>query len=86
MPLYEYICEKCEHCFEKMNSISNRNLPEEEPCPSCEEKSVQQKIGSGAIIDAVRLGVKKPPGQFRERMKQIKHNMKYDRKANIKDY
>jgi len=37
MPLYEYKCDNCESIFEKIQSISNRNIPLSQPCPECKE-------------------------------------------------
>lgn len=33
MPLYEYVCEKCDKQFEKLVSISNAAKPQ--TCPNC---------------------------------------------------
>lgn len=87
MPLYEYKCIECEACWEEMHKIDERDIPLNEPCPKCNvDGSVIQQIGASAVIDSVRLGVTKPPGAFRDRMKQIQHNLRFDRKAKLKDY
>ena len=34
MPLYEYVCESCDHHFEAMQALSAK--PEETVCPKCQ--------------------------------------------------
>lgn len=34
MPLYEYVCESCDHNFEEMQSLSTK--PEDTICPKCQ--------------------------------------------------
>ena len=88
MPMYDYKCNACEHCFSAMYKIDDRNKPLEEPCPSCEVKGeVQQQIGAPMTVSTFRLdGRQKPRSDFRERMKQIKTATRYDKSAKIKDY
>ncbi len=45
MPLYEYICSKCGHAFEKIESYS---APESRKCPKCGRKAKRQ-ISSSAV-------------------------------------
>jgi putative FmdB family regulatory protein len=45
MPTYEYICDSCEHEFEKFQSIT---APAIKLCPECNRKKVRRKIGTGA--------------------------------------
>jgi putative FmdB family regulatory protein len=47
MPTYEYICENCEHQFEKYQSIKAKPIRK---CPECGKLSVQRLIGAGAGI------------------------------------
>lgn len=47
MPTYEYICEACEHEFERFQSIT---APPVRTCPECSRKKVRRKIGTGAGI------------------------------------
>ncbi len=47
MPTYEYICDACEHEFEKFQSITAAAIKD---CPSCRKKKVRRKISSGAGI------------------------------------
>ena len=86
MPLYDYKCESCGHIFTEMKKIDDRQQPEEEACPECNKQDVKQQIGATAVMDSVRLFGTKPTGQFKERMRQIKHNLKNDRGSKLKDY
>lgn len=71
MPIYSYKCEKCDHEFEKLLSISNLNKPNEEPCPVCSaEKSVIRTISLSTIVSGVSLSDKRPDG-FRDVLKHI---------------
>lgn len=47
MPTYEYICDNCQHQFEKFQSIKARPIRK---CPKCGKPSVQRLIGAGAGI------------------------------------
>lgn len=71
MPTYDYICGECKDVREMILPMSRRNEPTEEPCPKCGAKAVTQKIGSGGIGDAVRMGLQKPPAGFNEVLRNI---------------
>lgn len=45
MPTYEYLCESCNHRFEKFQSISAAPLRK---CPKCGKHTLKRLIGSGA--------------------------------------
>lgn len=47
MPTYEYVCRKCEHRFERFQSIMAGPIRK---CPSCGKASVQRLVGAGAGI------------------------------------
>ena len=51
MPTYEYICEKCGHQFEKIQSISAKSL---EICPA--EDCEQKRWGKGKVRRAISGG------------------------------
>ena len=75
MPIYEYRCEKCQHVFDEVLSVSNRDNPLSEPCPQCSEKSVKK------LVSATRMGVdmnvtpdKKPGGDWSSLMEKVKNN------------
>lgn len=42
MPIYEYVCQSCEHTFEELvRSMANRRAKQ---CPSCGSTSVERKL------------------------------------------
>jgi len=47
MPTYEYICQICQHRFEKFQSITAKPL---QRCPKCGKNGLKKVIGSGAGI------------------------------------
>lgn len=86
MPTYDYQCSKCEHSFDKILKMSERETPTKEKCPNCEsENTVSQIIVSASsLVSPLSVdGLIRPRGDFRERMKQIKH---INRGSTIKDY
>lgn len=78
MPTYDYKCSECDHIFERSSMISERNIPETEPCPSCsKENCVHQYFGNGAaaIVDPVSIGRRKPDSGFKEVLHKIHEGM-----------
>jgi putative FmdB family regulatory protein len=49
MPIYEYQCEKCDHCFEILVFGSD-----DDPvtCPQCNEQQVKRLLSSTCFINA----------------------------------
>ena len=47
MPTYDYVCNACQHAFEKYQSIIDRPLRK---CPACGMRSLQRLIGTGGGI------------------------------------
>ncbi len=47
MPTYEYVCDACEHAFEKFQSIKASPI---KVCPECGLRKVRRLIGTGAGI------------------------------------
>lgn len=47
MPTYEYMCQKCEHRFERFQSIMAKPIRK---CPSCGKASARRLVGAGAGI------------------------------------
>ncbi len=52
MPLYEYLCETCGHSFEKLQSFSKADLPQE--CPTCGSREARRKLSSFAVSGGSR--------------------------------
>ena len=77
MPIYDYVCKKCNHLFDRKLSMSDNKLPESEPCPSCNEVgSVLQYIGAPPGIHSGEgiVASAKIDGGFREVIQKIKAN------------
>ena len=88
MPTYEYECQKCKHCFEKICKIDDREFPTKNPCPNCLEKDcVTICIGAAGLVrPSAVTGLQKPATPFKERMQQIKHGLPSKYKKNMRDY
>lgn len=86
MPLYEFQCEKCNHTFDEVLKMDDRDTPTKNPCPICkEEKCVISVLSAPAVVSPFSIdGLKKPKSDFKERMAQIKQQNKHT--AKIKDY
>lgn len=83
MPTYDYQCDKCEHHFEEILKISEREEPLKNPCPNCKaEESIQLCMTAPFIGDPVRQGVTKMDGKLKERLQEIKR--KHPRANGIK--
>lgn len=75
MPMYSYVCEACNHGFDKSLKIADRKQPESEPCPNCGEKKVQHTITGTTIVAGVNHVYSKIPDGFRDILKNVKkHN------------
>jgi putative FmdB family regulatory protein len=46
MPIFEYVCEKCDHCFEHLTFSSSEPAP---VCPQCRNKKVQKLMSAGCV-------------------------------------
>ncbi|MBZ5670321.1 MAG: zinc ribbon domain-containing protein [Acidobacteriia bacterium] len=45
MPIFEYVCPKCSHVFEKLILGGNQQAP---PCPKCGSTQAEQKYSTFA--------------------------------------
>jgi putative FmdB family regulatory protein len=86
MPTYEFECEKCNHVFEDLLKIDQRNFPLIQPCPNCKEKkSIKAVLGAPTLVSPNAIsGLRKPKEDFVERMKKIKKEHKGTN--SVKDY
>ena len=52
MPIYEFKCQACDHCFEKLVFVS-----EDEPvrCPKCNKADVKKQVSCASFIGASGL-------------------------------
>jgi len=46
MPIYEYVCVKCEHSMEAIQKMSDDPLKD---CPECGEAALQKKISAAGF-------------------------------------
>ena len=49
MPIYEYECEKCAYCFEKLVFVGD-DIPAE--CPECRSMELKKLISVAGLIGA----------------------------------
>jgi len=78
MPTYNYECTNCNHLFEQVETIANRNAPCEKPCPKCKEIGVEKSwVGQtpGLGADTTLTPDKKTGGQWGELMSKMKRGM-----------
>jgi putative FmdB family regulatory protein len=72
MPLYDYSCSECGHKFERFLSISQREAPNSEPCPSCTKMGIGKDVnGVGLVQWETNL---RPDDTFTDILKQVKKN------------
>lgn len=47
MPVYGFICDKCQHQFDEILSMSEREKPLSQPCPKCKKKKAVRRSFDG---------------------------------------
>lgn len=71
--IYEYRCDKCEHVFERMLKIDDRDNPKSEPCPNCGETGGVQSCLSAPMIGGFNsFGGKKINRDFQQKLEGLK--------------
>jgi putative FmdB family regulatory protein len=60
MPIFEYQCNSCRHCFEKL-VMSSRD-DEKVSCPECGHTDVSKLISCVSAFDGAKSGFCKPAG------------------------
>ena len=74
MPLYEYVCESCDHRFESMQALSTK--PEDTTCPKCQMANSRRIMSSFAskIVGTHKTGFSeiKAYNMHDERMEKLK--------------
>lgn len=73
MPNYEYLCRKCDHRWEDIQTIANRDLPTTLPCPQCAAPEVVRGWDTPPTM-GVDSNVK-PTGAFRDRMEAMRSKL-----------
>jgi putative FmdB family regulatory protein len=51
MPVYEYICHDCHHCFEAVLTLKEHDSTEIR-CPRCDSKNVEQDVAEFFAVTA----------------------------------
>ena len=77
MPIYAFICNACDHTFDEMLSLSDRDIPCKNGCPKCKKKKVQRDWQASTptlAIDATLTPKKVVGSQFKEVIDRIKSN------------
>jgi len=46
MPIFEYVCKKCDHCFEHLMFSSSDPVP---VCPECRSNKVRKLMSAGCV-------------------------------------
>lgn len=59
MPIYEYVCEKCEEVFEEL--ILGSKAENDVQCPKCGEKEVKRKTSCFASTQSSAGATFQPP-------------------------
>jgi len=73
MPTYDYRCEKCNYVFEEFLTISQRNKPTEQECPSTDcNGEVVMLVAAPHMGDAWVHNSKKVDRGFKDRLQEIK--------------
>ncbi len=49
MPIYEYKCKECEHCFEKLVFAGDKESIE---CPECGTRQVDKLMSCSSFMDS----------------------------------
>ena len=57
MPIFEYICQQCDHKFETI--VLGQQKPR---CPKCESKRLQQQISKFAVATDASVQASPAPG------------------------
>jgi len=74
MPNYEYKCTGCNHKWEDIQTIGNRDLPLAQPCPECKQSGAVARGWDHAPTMGVD-GSLKPSKGFRERMDAMRSKL-----------
>jgi putative FmdB family regulatory protein len=54
MPIYEYLCNKCGHSFEK---LAFKGDDEQVFCPKCSDNKVKKLLNTSSFMDKTGIGV-----------------------------
>ena len=77
MPNYAFKCENCDHSFDEILSLNDRDLPTKSPCPNCKKKKIfrdWQASTPSLAMDATLTPSKVVGSQFKEVIDKIKNS------------
>ena len=75
MPLYDFKCSHCDHELTQLMSIAQSEDKDNLTCPECNtENSLKKVLGATRLADSHRMGLIKPPREFRDLLKTIHKN------------
>ena len=60
MPIFEYQCNSCHHCFEKL--VLSSQDDEKPNCPECGHAEVSKLMSCVSAFDGAKSGFCKPSG------------------------
>jgi len=75
MPTYDYLCQKCNHIFEKrFDSWTEKEQPTTEPCPECKEENcvIQTLTKAPGLVSDSKTPMRRAGSEWADRLKQIK--------------
>ena len=78
MPTYDYKCKACEHAFEEIHLIEDREVPTKNPCPKCGKKEIFKSwagVTPALAADTTLTPDKKTGGQWSEMMGRVKKGL-----------
>lgn len=76
MPTYSFLCESCNHKFDRFLTISERKKPEEESCPHCNiNKIISVPALIGIFSDTTMTPDKKTKGDWGKLMTKMKRGL-----------
>jgi putative FmdB family regulatory protein len=78
MPNYGFVCEGCNHNFDILLPISERDKPLSNPCPSCGGGKIVKDFGSmrqSLSSDSLYNANKATGGQWNELMSRMKNRI-----------
>jgi len=87
MPTYEYQCRACQHAFEDIQKIADRDTPCSEPCPQCRRRKVVRGISVPVMGADANVG---PGADFKELTRKMgaglpkKYRENLDRAASLR--
>ena len=76
MPNYSFLCEKCDHKFDELLPVNDREIPLKNKCPNCKKKGGIKRdfndYSQSIASDATLTPDKATGGQWNELMGRMK--------------